>query len=135
MAARSLELLDDEEPLVFLARRMLQRIGHSVTGHTDALQALREFRSRPADFDVVVTDLAMPKMSGFDFAREVLAIRPDVPVIMTSGYVRPEDRETAERLGIQEVILKPSTVEDLVPLLDRLVGGSPRSAPATPDSP
>lgn len=125
--------VDDEEALVFLATRMLQRLGHAVAGYTDAIQALQEFRSRSGDFDVIVTDLAMPKMSGFDFAREVLAFCPGMPIIMTSGYVRSEDQEAAQRMGIREVILKPTTIEELVPLLDRLVGSALSSDGTAPN--
>ena len=60
-------------------------------------------------------------MSGFDFARAVLARRPDIPVVLTSGYVRPQDQETAARVGIRDVILKPNTIEDLGEALVRLL--------------
>jgi CheY-like chemotaxis protein len=120
---RSIRVLyvDDEAALVFLANRMLTRLGHHVTGCTDAAQALVEFRSQPASFDVVVTDVSMPGLSGFDLARELLAIRPDVPIVMTSGYLRPEDHEAAQQLGIHELVLKPNTVNELNEILDRLL--------------
>ena len=103
----------DEEALVFLADRTLKRLGYLVSGYTDPAKALQAFRSRPRDFDVVVTDLSMPGMSGADLARELLEIRGDVPIVMTSGHVRPEDAEAAKQLGIRDVILKPNTVEEL----------------------
>jgi PAS domain S-box-containing protein len=112
--------VDDEEPLVFLATRMLERLGYKVTGHTDAAKALEEFRARPRDFDVVVTDLSMPKMSGFALARELLATRADVPIVLTSGYVRPEDQERALEMGLRDLILKPNTIEQLGRTLDQL---------------
>jgi CheY-like chemotaxis protein len=112
--------VDDEEALVLLATRLLDRLGYKVTGHTDPQSAIKEFRSHPQDFDVVVTDLAMPRMSGFDLARELRAIRPDVPIVMTSGYLRQEDQEMAETMDIRELILKPHTVEELGRRLDRL---------------
>ncbi len=112
--------VDDEESLVLLASRLLKRLGYSVTGHTDPLAAIKEFRSRPQDFDVVVTDLAMPRMSGFDLAREMRAARPDLPIIMTSGYLRQEDQEMAKIMDINDLVLKPHTVEELGRTLDRL---------------
>lgn len=112
--------VDDEEPLVFLGTRMLERIGYKVTGHTDAALALEEFRANPQEFDVVVTDLSMPKMSGFEFARELLARRADMPVVLTSGYVRPEDQERAQSMGLRDLILKPHTIEQLSRTLDEL---------------
>jgi PAS domain S-box-containing protein len=105
--------LDDEEPIVLLASRMLNRLGYKVEAHTRAADALAEFRSRPTEFDLVLTDLSMPGASGMDFARNVLAVRPDVPVIMTTGYIDPDDLDLARRIGVREVILKPTTIEEM----------------------
>jgi len=105
--------LDDEEPIVLLAARMLNRLGYKVEAHTRAVDALEDFRRRPAEFDLVLTDLSMPGASGLDFARSVLAIRPDVPVIMTTGYIDPDDLDLARRIGVREVILKPTTIEEM----------------------
>ena len=105
--------LDDEEPLVRLATRMLERLGYRVNGHTDAAAALEAFRSKPEGFDLVLTDLSMPGASGVDFARDVLALRPDVPVILTTGYIDPDDLETVRGMGVREVILKPTTIEEM----------------------
>ena len=65
-------------------------------------------------------DLAMPGMPGHEFARELLHIRPDLPIIMTSGYVRPNDSELAKRLGVRDLILKPDTIDELCERLNRL---------------
>jgi CheY-like chemotaxis protein len=110
--------VDDEEGLVLLGTRLLERLGYKVTGHIDAVDALADFRSRPADFAAVVTDLSMPRMSGFDLARQLLQLRPDLPIIMASGYIRPEDQKAAEALGIHHLITKPSTIEELGQALD-----------------
>jgi PAS domain S-box-containing protein len=113
--------VDDEPALVQLATRALGRLGYRVTGYDDAAQALQEFQARPDDFDAVVTDLSMPGMSGFELARAVLARRPDIPVVLTSGYVRPQDEETARKIGVRSVILKPNTIDDLGRVLDELL--------------
>jgi CheY-like chemotaxis protein len=105
--------VDDEEGLVMLGTVFLQRPGYQVTGHVDATATLYDFRSRPEFFAAVVTDLSMPRMTGFDLARELLQFRPDLPILMTSGYVRPEDQKVAEALGIARIILKPSTIDAL----------------------
>ena len=112
--------VDDEEPLVFLTKRMLERVGYRVTGFTDAAQALEAFRSSPAEFDVAVTDIAMPGMPGHELARELLRIRPGLPIIMTTGYVHPRDSELAKNLGVRDLILKPDTVDELCNRLQRL---------------
>lgn len=113
--------LDDEEPLVYLITRVLQRLGYQVEGFIDSSVALETFRQNPQGFDAVVTDLSMPGMPGTEFARQVLAIRPELPVVMTSGYVRPEDRDQALALGVRELLLKPNTVEALGEVLHRLL--------------
>ena len=113
--------VDDDEAIVFLTTRILKRLGYRVSGYTDVADALNALKAAPNDFDVVVTDLSMPVMSGFDFASAVREIRPELAVLMTSGYVRPEDREVARERGIRELILKPNTVEDLGHALDRVL--------------
>jgi CheY-like chemotaxis protein len=112
--------VDDDEALVILVTRMLERLGYRVTGYTDAARALQKFRLRPRDFDAVVTDLSLPGMSGFDLAAEVLATWADTPIVMTSGYVRPEDQERALRMGLRDLILKPDTIEQLGRTLDQI---------------
>ncbi len=112
--------VDDEEGLVLLATRMLKRLGYKVSGFTDAGSALREFRNAPENFDVVITDLSMPSMSGFEVASKLLAVRPKLPVILTSGYLRPEDQERAQRLGIEHFLQKPHSVEEVAQVLDQI---------------
>jgi CheY-like chemotaxis protein len=105
--------IDDEEALVLLMTKMLQRLGYKVTGCTDPEQALEIFRSGKQDFDVVVSDLSMPQMSGIDFARELLQIRPGMPIVIASGYIVPADNEEARGLGLPDLLLKPKTAEEL----------------------
>jgi CheY-like chemotaxis protein len=111
--------VDDEEALVFLASRLLPRSGYRVTGHSDSLQALSDFRSRASEFDAVVTDISMPGLSGPELVRELWQTRPDLPVVMTSGYIRSEDVECARRLGVGDLILKPDTIDELTEVLHR----------------
>jgi len=113
--------VDDEEALVFFATRMLTRLGYRVTGYTDAEEALKEIRAHPEGVDALVTDLSMPRMSGLELAREAMAIRPGLTVVITSGYMRPEDQTKAEQLGVREVILKPTTANQLASELDKLM--------------
>ena len=118
-AGRRILYIDDESALVFLVTRFLTRLGYQVTGTSDPLEALRVFEADPGRFDLVVTDLSMPQMSGFDVARAIRARSEVVPVIMMSGYLRPEDRTRAAALGVREILVKPSTVDDLGAAIDR----------------
>jgi CheY-like chemotaxis protein len=113
--------VDDEAQLVFLVTRLLQRLGYQVTGCTDAMQALHKFQAQPHAFDVVISDLTMPGMSGFEFAQACLQIRPDLRMILTSGYIRPEDSAAAQRLGIGDVLFKPTAVDELAQVLHQII--------------
>ena len=112
--------LDDEESLVFLGERMLQRLGYRVTGFTRAADAVQAFRASPGQFDLVITDLNMPGASGLDVAAELLRIRPDVPIVLCSGHVTEELRQRARASGICEVLYKPNTVEEFSEAIHRL---------------
>lgn len=115
--------VDDEEPLVLLVRRALHRLGYRVTGCTDAAAALALFRAAPGDFDAVVTDLTMPGMSGLDLAAAVRAVRADVPIVLTSGYLREEDEDAARAIGVCALIAKPNTIQELGHALHQLLQG------------
>jgi PAS domain S-box-containing protein len=117
---RRVMYIDDEESLVFLMSRVLERSGYQVTGFSDPDLALQVLQQRASEFDVVVTDLSMPGMSGFHVARAIAEIRADLPTVVTSGYVRAEDREVARHIGVRELVLKPNTVEELAQVLERV---------------
>ena len=112
--------VDDEEPLVYLTTQVLGRLGYKVSGFVEAEAALRCFQQDPYQFDAVITDLSMPRLSGRDLAARFLKIRPEVPIILASGYIRPEDSESALQLGVRDLILKRDTVVDLGRVLHRI---------------
>jgi PAS domain S-box-containing protein len=112
--------LDDEEPLVFLATRMLERLGYRISGFTRAADALHSFRQAPAQFDLAVTDMNMPGASGVEFAAELLRVRPDLPIVLCSGHVTDELRELARKAGIRDVLYKPSTMHEFGEAIHRL---------------
>ncbi|WP_129782119.1 ATP-binding protein [Peristeroidobacter soli] len=113
--------VDDEEQLVHLVTRMMERMGYSVTGMTRPTDAIDAVRANPQGFDLVLSDLGMPGMSGLDLAEELLKLRPDLPIIITSGYVRAEDARRAEQIGVRDVVMKPNTVAEIGQLIrDRL---------------
>ena len=113
--------IDDEEALVTLGTLYLERLGYHITGHVDAVAAIAEFRANPYRFAAVVTDLSMPRITGFEVARQLLSIRPDIPIVLASGYIRPDDEQQAASIGIRRVLLKPSTVDVLAQTLDEIL--------------
>jgi signal transduction histidine kinase/CheY-like chemotaxis protein len=113
--------VDDEEPLVFLTSQVLRRLGYEVTGFVDAEEALEAFTAEPHRFDVAISDLSMPRLSGRDLAQRLLQIRPDIPVVLVSGYLRPNDVQRAREIGVRDLVLKPDTVEELGRILHRIL--------------
>ena len=105
--------VDDEPLLVSVGQRMLTRFGHTVSGFPDPVAALEAFTAAPDDFDVVVTDLAMPRLSGADLTRAVLALRPTVPVVLVTGRIGDGDRALVHEAGVRELLLKPFGADQL----------------------
>ncbi|HSI57803.1 MAG TPA: PAS domain-containing protein [Ideonella sp.] len=104
---------DDDEVMVLLVERLLRRLNYRVTSHSDPRKALDDFRGRPQAFDLVVTDFNMPEMSGLEVAEAVLALRPGLPVVISSGYLSEELRAAALRLGVRSLMQKQNTHDEL----------------------
>lgn len=100
-------LVDDELPIVDINRRFLEKLGYRVTTRTSSIEALELFRSKPDGFDLVITDLTMPNMTGDKLAGELIKIRPDISVILCTGYSRRISDETVAGLGIKAFAYKP----------------------------
>ncbi len=111
--------VDDEPSLLAVATRMLTRRGHTVTGFQQPAEALAAFDAHPDAYDLVVTDLAMPQMSGLDLARRLRAIRPDIPMVMFTGYLLPADEAAARDAGVREVVVKAGSVLELAAAVER----------------
>ncbi len=126
---QSILFVDDEDQLVRLANDMFTRLGYRITAFTRAEDALAAFRAAPGSFDLVVSDLAMPGLTGPDLARELLQLRPDIPIVIATGYIRPEDTESMRDLGIRALILKPHTVDQMGPMLHQLLTGGSAGPP------
>lgn len=112
LAAR-LAYIDDEDSLLLLIKRSLSRKGHSVTGYLNPFEALNEILEDPDRFDIVITDLNMPEMSGIDFAIQLRQKLPALPILLTSGYVSDQILADAQDAGINRVIEKPNTLDEL----------------------
>ena len=119
--------LDDDDTLVFLVRRLLERRGYRVTAVCDQQEAIDAVRSQPNGFALLMTDYNMPGMSGIDVAREVLAINPQLPVAVASGYISDELQSEAQAVGVTEVVFKTDAVEAFCEVVARLVS-PPRPA-------
>jgi PAS domain S-box-containing protein len=99
--------VDDEAPLAELAKEILARLGYRVTIHTDSTEALSIFEQQPRAFDLVMTDMTMPRMTGDALAEKLRAIRADIPIVICTGYSQKVTPEMMARLGIDALIMKP----------------------------
>ena len=100
-------VVDDEDAVVRLETRMLERLGYRVTAFRSSRAALAALAADPQAYDLVLTDMSMPEMSGDRLARELLAIRPDLPVVLCTGYSERMDAARAHALGIRALLTKP----------------------------
>jgi signal transduction histidine kinase/CheY-like chemotaxis protein len=106
-------LIDDEEQIVSMEQQMLENLGYQVTARTDSIEALSEFSKQPQNFDLVVTDMTMPHMTGDALAQKLLDIKPDIPVILCTGFNEDITEEKALAMGIQKFVMKPVIKNDL----------------------
>ncbi|MDD2390603.1 MAG: PocR ligand-binding domain-containing protein [Desulfobacterales bacterium] len=105
--------VDDEAFLVDLVRQMLEKLGYRVESRTDPVEALDLFKSDPFAFDLIITDLTMPGLTGITLSEKIHQIRPEIPIILCSGYAEKLRDETVRRTGIKKFLVKPFTLSSL----------------------
>jgi len=99
--------VDDEDALLKIGRQMLERLGYTVTTRMSSLEALALFKREPGRFDLVITDQTMPHMTGDNLAKELLRIRPEIPIVVCTGFSHNIDESKALSMGIKALIMKP----------------------------
>ena len=113
MGCEHILFVDDEAAIVKMGSRLLSQLGYTVSTKSSSVEALALFKSKPSEFDLVITDMAMPSMSGDMFAAELMKVRPDIPVILCTGYSKKISEETATKNGIKAFACKPISRADL----------------------
>jgi CheY-like chemotaxis protein len=113
----SILLVDDEEPIVKVSMRMLEELGYHVTTAASGEEGLAKFKAQPEGFQVVITDQTMPGMSGSTMAQDILKIKPDLPIILCTGYSTTISAEQAKAIGIRAFAMKPLLCQDLARLI------------------
>jgi CheY-like chemotaxis protein len=111
--------VDDESFQADLARRLLESLGYRVVSVTDSLEALDIFRKGPDQFDLVITDMTMPHMTGEVLAREIWSLRPAMPIVLCTGYSEQIEKERALQMGFRDFAMKPIVIKDLARILRR----------------
>ncbi|MCJ7602368.1 MAG: response regulator, partial [Desulfobulbaceae bacterium] len=100
-------MVDDEEEINRISRQILEELGYMVTALNGSIDAWEIFQSHPQDFDLVITDMTMPNMTGAELAIKILQIRPDMPIVLCTGFSEQISEEKAKSLGIKAYITKP----------------------------
>jgi len=115
--------IDDEEMVVGYARVMIEKLGYSVTAKTDSSEALNLFIKDPSQFDLVITDQTMPHITGAELSKKLLKIRPDLPIILCTGYSSLIDKVRSQTIGIREYAMKPVNKHVLAGLIRKVLDG------------
>ena len=113
--------MDDEAALVHIGQTMLTHLGYDVVSYTNSEEALAAFRAAPERFDLVITDQTMPHLTGADLARALRGLRPDLPIILCTGYSQAMTATQAAQLGLDAFCMKPLRMRDLEVTIRRVL--------------
>ena len=116
--------VDDEKMAVDIIQSMLEKLGYKVTARTSSIEALEAFRNNPQGFDLVITDMTMPNMTGKDLAKEMMTIRSDIPIILCTGFSEQIDEVKAKEMGISYV-MKPIVLSQIAKTIREVLDPSP----------
>ena len=117
-------LVDDEESVAKFVTQMLTRLGYNVTSHVTSHKALRTFQDDPNGFDLVITDMTMPEMTGDQLAIEILSIKADTPIIICTGFSERINKEQAENIGVKGFLMKPVLKSDMAKMVRKVLDES-----------
>jgi PAS domain S-box-containing protein len=121
MGSERILFIDDEQPLVEIGKLMLERLGYSVATRTSSIEALELFKADSDRFDLVITDIVMPNMTGDKLAKKIMDIRADIPIVLCTGYSEKFTRRNASEMGIQTLLMKPLVMRDLATVVRQAI--------------
>jgi PAS domain S-box-containing protein len=116
-------LVDDDKDIVDIIQSMLKNLGYKVTARTSSIEALEAFRHNPEAFDIVITDMTMPNMTGKDLAKELMAMRSDIPIILCTGFSELIDERRAKEMGISAFVMKPIVMRQIANTIREVLVG------------
>ena len=121
MGTERVLFVDDESTIVDMGEQILTRLGYKVTSRTSSIDALELFRSKSNDFDLIITDMTMPNMTGDELSIELMKIKPAIPIIMCTGYSKKISDETASKIGIKAFAYKPMVKAELAKIVRKVL--------------
>ena len=105
-----------------MTQQILERLGYQVTSRTSSVEALEVFRAKPDEYDLVITDMTMPNMTGVELTPRLREIRPDIPIIICTGFSEIVDEDKAKAIGIREYIMKPVAKDQVARTIRKVLG-------------
>ena len=121
MGNETILFVDDEKTLVEIEKLMLQKLGYHVVTETSSFEAFEMFARQPDHFDMVITDMTMPGMTGIDLSRKISALKPDIPIILCTGYNNKITDAVAKEAGVSQILLKPVEIRELASIIRNLL--------------
>ena len=118
--------VDDEKSITDMGEEILNRLGYQVEARTSSLDALEMIRAEPEKFDLVITDMTMPGMTGIKLAAEILLIRPEMPIILCTGFNQSISEEEALKTGIRAFAMKPVSIRQIAQIIRQVLDGEPQ---------
>ena len=118
-------VVDDEDDMVDIIRPLLERLGYKVTAITSSVEALDVFRNEPDRFDLIITDMTMPDMTGDKLSNEIMKIRPDTPIILCTGFSEKIDEVIAKEMGINAFAMKPLMMSEIAVTIRKVLDPKP----------
>ena len=113
--------IDDKQALVNMGKQTLERLGYEVVARTSSMEALELFRVQPHGFDLVITDMTMPNMTGDKLAGELVKLRADIPIVLCTGHSERMWEEKAKEMGIRAFVMKPLARRDLAGIIRKVL--------------
>jgi two-component system, cell cycle sensor histidine kinase and response regulator CckA len=113
--------VDDEPMLVDVGQKILESLGYSVVTAFSSMEGLEIFKKESAKIDLIITDQTMPDMSGYQMAKEAIKVRPDIPIVLCTGYSEVVSEDNAKDVGIREFIMKPIKREKIATIVKRIL--------------
>jgi CheY-like chemotaxis protein len=103
---------------------MLERLGYQVTARTNSIDALEAFQANPDEYDLAITDFTMPDMTGMELAKKLLKLRPDLPIILSTGFTEKINEDQAKSQGIRAFVMKPIARDEIANIIRSLLDGN-----------
>jgi signal transduction histidine kinase/ActR/RegA family two-component response regulator len=128
-AGERILLVDDEPSIVRLSKQMLEKIGYHVTTRNSSVDALAAFKANPGAYDLVITDMNMPNITGTQLAKELLLIRPDIPIIICTGFSERINEENIKGYGIKGLLMKPVVKSEMAGMVRKVLNEAGKPSP------